>query len=98
MLGAHFKGQRLHLIVGMLEAKDPKALTGPLGNYLASLTVVPVPGHDYHPAQIFGPDAKTAPDVPAALAALPEDGLPVLIAGSLYLAGTVLQLAGELPD
>jgi dihydrofolate synthase/folylpolyglutamate synthase len=98
MLGAHFAGQRLHLIVGMLEAKDPKALTGPLGETLASLTVVPVPGHDYHPPEAFGPDAQSAPDVPAALAALPEDGLPVLIAGSLYLAGTVLQLAGKLPD
>lgn len=98
MLGAHFKGQRLHLIVGMLEAKDPKALTDPLGDNLASLTVVPVPGHDHHAPEAFGPDAKSAPDVPAALAALPDDGLPVLIAGSLYLAGTVLQLAGELPD
>lgn len=98
MLGAHFAGQRLHLIVGMLEAKDPKALTGPLGETRASLTVVPVPGHDHHAPEAFGPDAKSAPDVPAALAALPDDGLPVLIAGSLYLAGTVLQLAGELPD
>ena len=98
MLGAHFAGQRLHLIVGMLEAKDPKALTGPLADTLASLTVIPVPGHDYHPPAAFGPEAKSAPDVPAALASLPDDGLPVLIAGSLYLAGTVLQLAGELPD
>ena len=98
MLGAHFAGRRLHLIVGMLEAKDSKALTGPLGETLVSLTVVPVPGHDHHAPEAFGPVAKSAPDVPAALAALPEDGLPVLIAGSLYLAGTVLQLAGELPD
>jgi dihydrofolate synthase/folylpolyglutamate synthase len=82
----------------MLEAKDPEALTGPLAENLASLTVVPVPGHEHHPPEAFGPDATSAPDVPAALAALPEDGLPVLIAGSLYLAGTVLQLAGELPD
>ena len=98
MLGAHFAGQRLHLIVGMLEAKDPKALTGPLADTLASLTVVPVPGHDYHATEAFGPEAQSAPDVPVALASLPDDGLPVLIAGSLYLAGTVLQLAGELPD
>jgi len=98
MLGAHFAGQRLHLIVGMLEAKDPKALTGPLDDILASLTVVPVPGHDYHAPEAFGPEAKSAPDVPAALASLPDDGLPMLIAGSLYLAGTVLQLACELPD
>jgi dihydrofolate synthase/folylpolyglutamate synthase len=29
---------------------------------------------------------------------LPEDGLPVLIAGSLYLAGAALKLNAELPD
>ena len=29
--------------------------------------------------------------------ALPEDGLPVLIAGSLYLAGEVLRLNDEIP-
>jgi dihydrofolate synthase/folylpolyglutamate synthase len=29
---------------------------------------------------------------------IPDDGLPVLIAGSLYLAGEVLRLNEELPD
>ncbi len=48
--------------------------------------------------QAFGPQAKARPDVEAALQALPDDGLPVLIAGSLYLAGDVLRLTGELPD
>ncbi|MHA6317126.1 bifunctional folylpolyglutamate synthase/dihydrofolate synthase [Altererythrobacter sp. CAU 1778] len=90
--------QKLHLILGMIAGKDPAALTGPLAHNIASLTVVPVPGHDHHPPEAFGPDAKAAPDVAAALAALPDDGLPVLIAGSLYLAGVVLQLSGELPD
>ena len=97
-LAAHFSGERLHLVIGMIEGKDPAALTGPLGDAIASLTVVPVPTHDYHPAEAFGPDALSAPDVPAALAALTDDGLPVLIAGSLYLAGEVLRLNGELPD
>ena len=97
-LAAHFAGERLHLVIGMIEGKDPAALTGPLGDAIASLTVVPVPKHDYHPAEAFGPDALSAPDVPAALAALTDDGLPVLIAGSLYLAGEVLRLNGELPD
>ncbi len=90
--------QRLHLVIGMIEGKDPAALTGPLGSSIASLTVVPVPMHDHHPSAAFGPDALAAPDVPAALAALPEDRLPVLIAGSLYLAGEVLRLNGEQPD
>ena len=97
-LGRHFAGQRLHLIVGMLDAKDPRALTEPLAGSIASLTVVPVPGHDCHPASAFGPDARSAPDVLTALAALPDDGLQVLVSGSLYLAGEVLRLNGSLPD
>ncbi|MFN4114586.1 MAG: bifunctional folylpolyglutamate synthase/dihydrofolate synthase [Sphingomonadaceae bacterium] len=97
-LAAHFAGQRLHLIIGMIEGKDPAALTGPLANYLASLSAVPVPTHDWHPAENFGNQAVQFPDVPSALAAIPNDGLPILIAGSLYLAGEVLRLNNELPD
>ena len=45
------------------------------------------------------PDAQSEQlAVPSALAALPDDGLPVLIAGSLYLSGEILRLNGELPD
>ena len=95
MLARHFAGQRLHLIIGMLANKDPAALLAPMRDSLASVTAVPVPAHDYHPASAFA--AKEAADVPSALAALPADGLPVLIAGSLYLAGEVLRLNGELP-
>ncbi len=98
MLGAHFSGRRLHLVIGMLEAKDPASLTRPMASSIASLTVVPVPGHDWHPASAFGADARQAIDVPSALAALPDDGLSVLVAGSLYLAGEVLRLNGEIPD
>lgn len=98
MLGAHFAGQRLHLVIGMIEGKDPASLIGPLGNSLASITAVPVPGHDWHPASAFGPSARAAPNVPAAMAMIPDDGLPILIAGSLYLAGEVLRLNDELPD
>lgn len=97
MLGAHFAGQKLHLVIGMIEGKDPAALTRPLAASLASITAVPVPAHECHPPEAFGPEAKPAPDVPVALAALPDDGLPVLIAGSLYLAGEVLRLNGEMP-
>ncbi len=97
-LGRHFSGQRLHLIIGMLDAKDPAAIVRPLSHALASITVVPVPGHDWHGPETFGAGVPLAEDVPSALAALPDDGLPVLIAGSLYLAGEVLRLNGELPD
>lgn len=98
MLGEHFAGQSLHLVIGMIEGKDPASLIGPLGACLASVTAVPVPGHDWHPASAFGPFARAAPDVPSALAMIPEDGLPILIAGSLYLAGEVLRLNDEVPD
>ena len=96
-LAKHLAGQRLHLVVGMLANKDPMALLGPLEATVASTTVVPVPGHEHHEAEAFGPDAKVAGDVARALAAIPADGLPVLIAGSLYLAGEVLRLNDELP-
>lgn len=98
ILAQHFARQRLHLVIGMIEGKDPAALTAPLAPSIATLTAVPVPGHDHHPPEAFGEIAHAAPDVPTALAALRDDGLPVLIAGSLYLAGEVLRLNGEWPD
>jgi dihydrofolate synthase/folylpolyglutamate synthase len=97
-IAAHFAGRRLHVIMGMLANKDPRALVAPLGQSIASLQVVPVPGHEDHQAAAFGPDAEARPDVARALAALPDDNLPVLVCGSLYLAGEVLRLNRELPD
>ena len=96
-LARHFADERFHLILGMLANKDPRAITGPLTGNIASITAVPVPGHEYHRAEAFSPDARTAGDVADALRALPDDGLPVLIAGSLYLAGEVLRLSDEIP-
>lgn len=101
-LARHFaeelEGQQLHLILGMLANKDRRALLDPLAGSIASITAVPVPGHEYHPASAFGADVREADNVADALRALPDDGLPVLIAGSLYLAGDVLRLSGALPD
>lgn len=97
-LAAHFGGRRFHLVIGMIAGKDPAALTQPLSGSIASISAVPVPTHEWFPAEAFGPDAQAFADVPAALAALPDDGLPVLIAGSLYLAGEVLRLNRQLPD
>lgn len=97
-LAQHFGARHFHLIIGMLANKDPAALTVPLAANAASISAVPVPTHEWHPAEAFGPAAGAFPDVPSALAAVPQDDLPVLIAGSLYLAGEVLRLNGELPD
>lgn len=101
-LGRHFAGQEpLHLIIGMLANKDPGAILRPLAGRLASLSVVPAPGHEAHRPEDFAPftqlPVRSCRDVAQALAALPPRG-DVLIAGSLYLAGDVLRRNGELPD
>ncbi len=97
-IAEYFAGQRLHLVIGMLSNKNPVSLLEQFENRLASITAVPVPGHEYHQAEAFGPAVASAPDVGQALRATPSDGLPVLIAGSLYLAGEVLRFNGDIPD
>jgi dihydrofolate synthase / folylpolyglutamate synthase len=91
----------LHLIIGMLANKDPAAIVAPLADLLASLSVVPAPGHDAHPPEAFAPftnlPIRSFASVGEALCALPAPG-DVLIAGSLYLAGAVLSANGEAPD
>lgn len=97
-IARHFSNQRLHLVIGMLANKNPDAIVAPLRPSLASLQVVEVPGNECHDAQAFGSSAKASPDIASALSALPADGLPVLIAGSLYLAGEVLRANDEIPN
>jgi len=96
-IGRHFAGQRLHLVIGMLANRYPAAIIDPLEGRLASVTAVPIEGSESHGAEAF-PGAFWASDVADALRGLPDDGLPVLIAGSLYLAGKVLAANGEIPD
>lgn len=98
MLAGHFAGSRVHLVTGMLANKDPRGIVEPLRESIASISAVPVPGHEWHKAQAFGEDAVPQTGIAEALAALPDDDAPILIAGSLYLAGEVLRLNGEMPD
>ena len=97
-IARHFAGQRLHLVIAMLANKHPQAIVGPLRECIASLQTLTLLSHESHAASAFGPDARPARDIPTALAELPADGLPVLIAGSLYLAGDVLRLNQDIPD
>ena len=97
-LAAHFAGKELHLIIGMLEAKDPAALLEPLSASIRSITAVAIDGYDCHPASVYGPDARPAESVEEALRNIPSDDCPILIAGSLYLAGEVLKANDEVPD
>ncbi|WP_420382655.1 bifunctional folylpolyglutamate synthase/dihydrofolate synthase [Novosphingobium sp.] len=91
----------VHVIIGMLANKDPGAILRPLGSHALSVTIVPAPGHDAHSPAAFAPFSAiaitSAPDVAAALAALPPSG-DVLITGSLYLAGDILRRNDEVPD
>jgi dihydrofolate synthase/folylpolyglutamate synthase len=100
-IARHFPAQPLHLVIGMLASKDPSAIVGPLASQLLSLSVVPPPGHDAHAPEDFAPFTAlpvcSFASVTDALSALPPQG-DVLIAGSLYLAGEVLRLNGEIPD
>ena len=89
---------RVHLVLGMLANKNPDALTGAFAGRIASLSIVPVPGHNSHRAHAFGDQAVARADLKEALLNLPNDGLPVLIAGSLYLAGEALRLNDEVPE
>ena len=73
----------------MIDNKDPRALLDPLGERVRSLHVVPIPGHPSHPAVAFGPDAIAKDSIEDALLSIPSDEYPILIVGSLYLAGEV---------
>lgn len=97
-IARHFAGQRLHLVIGMLANRDPQAMLAPLAGSIATLSAVPIEGSAAHGAEAFGLDARARGSVAEALAALPADDLPVLIAGSLYLAGKVLAANDEVPD
>jgi len=98
-IARHLAGP-VHLVIGMLANKNPAALLAPLADRLLSLSVVPIPGHDAHPPEAFAPHTDlpiaSFTDVAAALRDLPPEG-DVLIAGSLYLAGTALSANGETP-
>ena len=108
-LAEHFEDQDgLHLILGMLANKDAEACLSALPN-LRSAIFVPVEGHACHDpeelvamADTIGVSAHSARDIPAALSHYadldPADSAPILIAGSLYLAGEVLRLNNNLPD
>lgn len=104
-LAAYFLARKpeIHLVLGMLTNKDPLALIKPLAGMLTSITAVPVPDHEWHPAQDFRHAQAPAPHAAASvaealsgLAVMPGD--IVLIAGSLYLAGAVLRENEQLPQ
>ena len=95
----------LHLVLGMLNTKDPAAFLEPLKPYVHSLLTVPVPGEAAglsaeelaraaERAGIAATPAKDVKDALLSIAGTEEPPARVLIAGSLYLAGSVLAESG----
>ncbi len=104
-LAAHFDSyadSSIHLVLGMLANKDPAGIVGPLGPKIANITVVPVEGHEAHGMADFADSEVPVSDAPNVTEALKviatEKPETVLIAGSLYLAGTVLEANRQLPE
>ena len=93
---------RFDLVVGMLDTKDRGRFLKALAPRVRRAMTVPVPGSAAsvpaaelaETARAAGMEAEAQPDVERALARLGGD-LPVLIAGSLYLAGAVLAARSE---
>ncbi|MGB3166197.1 MAG: folylpolyglutamate synthase/dihydrofolate synthase family protein [Alteraurantiacibacter sp.] len=105
-LAAHLSatGMRYHAILGMLASKDARTFLKIIAPHLASLIALPISGHNaVEPetlAQIArenGVEASAASDLVTAVKSLRGTSGPVLIAGSLYLAGEVLRLNREIP-
>lgn len=108
--GAVPAGRPLHLVVGLLANKDATGVLHAFAGRRATIHAVPVPGHAFHaPADLAasaranGLTARTAIDVPDALGWIGRHADPaeppfVLVMGSLYLAGTVLEANGQVPE
>lgn len=98
-------GRPVHMIVGMLANKDAAGFLAPIAESVSSLTAIPVPDHASHlPADLaaaargLGIAANTASSLADALHMPIATDAPVLIGGSLYLAGEVLAANTEYPD
>ncbi|MFM7028830.1 MAG: bifunctional folylpolyglutamate synthase/dihydrofolate synthase [Chakrabartia sp.] len=100
---------KVHLVLGMLANKDAQGFLSLLAPVAASVTAVPIPGHDHHAPEALAalardlgiPEALAAADLAAALRGLNQRaraGERIAILGSLYLAGVVLDANGQLPD
>ena len=87
----------LHLVVGMMQGKDPRGFLAPLAPHAAALTAVPIPGQENampapavaDAAAGLGIAATVADSVPAALGRGDPEAR-VLVCGSLYLVGCLL--------
>jgi len=96
----------LALVMGMMANRPISEFLEPIAPMIAQIRTVPISGHDCHSpediaaaAKALGiADAAPAQTVQDALASFTPGAHTVLIAGSLYLAGVVLEANAEVPD
>ncbi|MGD9809717.1 MAG: folylpolyglutamate synthase/dihydrofolate synthase family protein [Sphingobium sp.] len=112
MLGSFFtperlSGEKLTLLIGMLANKDVAGFLEPLRGAIGAIHSVPVEGHAHHGADVFAVLAEQwgiahvpHPTIEAAADGIMADGAtrPLLITGSLYLAGEILKANDQPPD
>lgn len=99
-----FAGRPLHLIFASLSTKDPVGMIEPFAGIAGYVHAVPIPDHScFAPGELVeiaaghGFAANSHENLQDALASIPMDA-PVLIFGSLYLAGAVLVANEQIPD
>ncbi len=97
------RGRPVTMVLGMLANKDATGVLRLLSPSVARVVAVPVAGHAHHAARDlagfaarFGLEVTTATTLEEALSHVRQPA-PVLIAGSLYLAGEALAANGEPP-
>lgn len=108
--GQSLTDRPFYLVLGMLSAKDAASFLKSFAGRVTAAYAIPIEGHDCHSPDALAATAKEA-GLPGLTATSVADALTqiargadrsrppvVLIAGSLYLAGTVLAENGYLPS
>ncbi len=95
-LAAELERRPMHLVLGILANKDADGILAALAPHALSLTFVAVPDHDSHDPEALAArwGGRAAGSLVAAMAV---DDAPILIVGSLYLAGEALRRNDEVP-
>ena len=104
------RGSRGHvLMAGILANRDPEDILGPFAGIAERFIALPIPGHDHHdPARLAAIADRLLDRSDSIAAATIEEGFAALralnpdtdtiVMGSLYLAGEILRLSGQIPD
>ena len=105
-----FRDGRGHILMaGILANRHPHAILAPFTGMVERFIALPIPGQDHHDPvalaamadRLFGrSDSIAAPSIAGGFAALRAMDMctDAIVMGSLYLAGEVLRLNGQLPD